>query len=1451
MKKIQPYLLTLLVTMLLFQDMAADTRNRRIQQGYVRTQSFFNKKSEPLPDVMIILDDEQLNRSTAGGYFEINLDNHEDTFRIDSVFYPKDKNIRLLSSIMMREYVFSETNPVILIMMDEKELERQIEYATEGAIASIKEKYEIKLKKILEDHALEDKKRQELIDKLGQEMAMMQEQQRKNARNFLSGADYETADSLKKAIWEAIYMGDFEKVDSLNRLRGTIEGKAMQLEGIRSKRQWELDMAKSAYEAAEKYRKEEEHILNELIDMVRTSIIVATQQVKISDIQGYYEILMKYNPEDVEIFIEAGEFAENFLCDLEAAEAYYKQAVLSAGRFDFDKTNLADSYLHIGNLYNLLGWYDEAIYYMKKALEVCDENEDKRIKYQTYLSIANWENSWGSKAEASKKYECCLEDKVKENFPNEYTLASIAKASSLMESGNIKEANAILSNIPDFNENSINITDVGTVINTKVAHMVYLLACYKAKEALEYCEKTEKLLKNVLSGDNHYTVSILVCKARILAELNDFEGCSECINKAISITRNIFGEEHPTYINLLTSSAEQLIGIGEFRLVEERLLKVIESIENQKYGTQEHTLRARLALVNLYSEMYESSKMLEQIQICEEIIANSELNNEQVSEKLNFLKYNLSGESGDLKKCLESSLRSAELAKREIGDKCNELAIAYVSVAKSYISLQDTEKCIEYLKKALELYKDLYGKTDIRTMMVEVQYLILTTENERKELDNTLAYIKKTEEALINTLGENNLALSQVYEPLIGYYSNSDDITKAREYAQKNLDIVEHTYGKGHKKTISALKSLSACYSSEMRFREAEEYINQAIEITEREFGLESEMMAMCLSARINLYISEGNAKEAYLSIEELEEILLKKAGKKSLPYAELLIFKSKTDISSEEKGKLLHEVLDIYKQHHDEGNHNFINIHLALAYNYTVRHDFNKAEEHLKLASELVRTIYGEGSISEGKVLLGYCNLYIEQDAYEKASDAIKRIKKIESRHNIANNFELALYESKIHLSMGQTDKALDAIMAANEEVRKKYGNGSIWECKFLNKLAEIYLSISEVEKATAYLKRSIEISSTELANDQNYNSAAYTGLAAIYMTYQPTTESCNEARSIFRKVKLQTIKSLGSSHGFIGELDMYLGQCDLVLYGLTHNSEYLKSARKYMESGKDIIADFYKDQVNTSLIGAHMWLANAMSYTGEVYPAINNYNKALDYSKQLYGEDNINTVNPIISLGNAYAYLGQTDKALEYYGKAIDIIEASEDKNEMMLMSVMRLKANTYELKEEYESAMSSLMECIGMLESHGEGYLQAILDCQMQLTRVCARIGDSEKVKEHILKMLDEMAQTNSMTPMQIFNMGYLCGNLLLQQVGDLDKAEECLLMAEAEIPNIEDLLDNNEYQIYYSLAKTYEFKEDRTRYKEYLKKAYKTARKCSNIQKEQLDFIKEELQNLFAK
>jgi hypothetical protein len=39
-----------------------------------------------------------------------------------------------------------------------------------------------------------------------------------------------------------------------------------------------------------------------------------------------------------------------------------------------------------------------------------------------------------------------------------------------------------------------------------------------------------------------------------------------------------------------------------------------------------------------------------------------------------------------------------------------------------------------------------------------------------------------------------------------------------------------------------------------------------------------------------------------------------------------------------------------------------------------------------------------------------------------------------------------------------------------------------------------------------------------------------------------------------------------------------------------------------------------------------------------------------------------------------------------------------------------------------------------------------------------------------------------------------------------------------MAEAEIPNIEDLLDNNEYQIYYTLAKTYEFKEDRTRYKE---------------------------------
>lgn len=1447
MKNIQSCILALLAIIFISPNTAADDKNSRVQPGYVRTQSFFNKKSDPLSEVMIRIDDKRINKSTDNGYFEINLDNHGDYFRIDSVFYPKNKNIKLLSNDMLREYVFNKTTPVLLIMMDENELDRQVDNATQMALAKEREKYERKLREIQENHELLDKEKEEQIAKLGQELAMMMEQQRKNARNFLSRSDYESADSLKKAIWEAIYMGDIEKVDSLNRLRGTIEEKESQLEDIRTKRAWELETAKSSLEAAEKYAKEEEHILNELIDMVRTSIIVATQQVKISKIQEYYKILMKYKPEAVDIIIEAGEFAENFLCDLESAETYYRRAVTTANQFDFDKTKLADCYLHLGNLYNLLGRYEEGKHYLDKALAVCNQNKKDRITYQIYLSLGDWENSWGSSAEASRMFELCLQENVKKNFTNEYTLASISKAVSLMESGNIKEANAILSTIPETNESNISIKDFSTVISTKVAHITYLLACYKAKEALEYCEETERLLKKVHSGDNHYTVSILISKARILTELNDFEGSAECLNKAISITRHIFGEEHPTYLNLLTSSAEQFIALGEYQYVEEALLKVIDSIMSLHDGTLKYTLRPRLALAHLYYETLESSKMLEQIQICEDILANSELNNELISEELNYLKYSQSGEYEDIKKCLESSLRSAEYAKREIGDKCKELAITYIQVSNAYVALEDMDRGIEYLKKGLEVYRDLYGKTDIRTMLCEMRYLIITARNEKKELANTLAYINKTEEVIINTLGENSLTLQQVYEPLIGYYSNANDITNASKYALKNLEVAENAYGKGHKMTIPALRTLSLCYSGAKNFREAEKYLNQAIDITEREYGYESELMTMCIGARIDLYINEGNAKEALLCLEDLEAIVTKKTGKKSIPYAGLLLLKSRIEISPEEREKLLHEVLDIYKQHFNERDYHFINIYIYLVQCYIAKHNFNKAEEYLNLASDIVKTVYDEGSKVEVNLLTEYCRLYIEQNRFDKASETIKKIRKIYSWDSV-NNFELALFESQIYLGMGQTEKALDAIMVGREEVRKKYGDGSIWECQFLNKIAEIYIKLSDYEKATESLKQSIEISSTKLDIGINFNSAAYIELASIYVMHNPTTESCMEAKSIYRKIQLEQIKSLGSSHGFVGQLNLYLGQCDLNLYGHTHNLEYLKSARRYMESGKNIIENFYQGQANISLFNAYMCLANIMSLTGEAKHAINNYIKALECSRKIFEEDHINTITPIISLGNIYGNIGETDKALEYFDNAIEILEASTEKNDLMLMHVKKLKANTYEIRGDYESAIKNIIECIGILENYGEESSLAAVDCQMQLARVCARIGDSELVKEYIQKMLGDITNLNRMIPMQRYNMGYTFGCLFLGQVGDPDKAEECFLMAEAELQSVKGLLKNNEYLLYYNLAKTYELKEDRGKYKAYLEKAYKCAKKCSYAQTEQIDIIKEELESL---
>ncbi|MEE1323759.1 MAG: tetratricopeptide repeat protein, partial [Bacteroidales bacterium] len=182
----------------------------------------------------------------------------------------------------------------------------------------------------------------------------------------------------------------------------------------------------------------------------------------------------------------------------------------------------------------------------------------------------------------------------------------------------------------------------------------------------------------------------------------------------------------------------------------------------------------------------------------------------------------------------EVNLRFIRLSEQTNGQN-ETTANAYNNIGLVYATLGDHDKALEYLNKALKIYKEVFGEKHTNTAKsydnIGVVYNELGYYNKALEFYNKALEIRKP------LLEENNSDTAMSYNHIgvvlynLGYYD------KAMEYHNKSLEIRKAVLGEDHPDTANSYNNIGIVYKNLGDHYKALEYLNKALEIYKEVFG--------------------------------------------------------------------------------------------------------------------------------------------------------------------------------------------------------------------------------------------------------------------------------------------------------------------------------------------------------------------------------------------------------------------------------------------------------------------------------------------------------------------------------------------------------------------------------------------------------------------------------------
>jgi len=196
-----------------------------------------------------------------------------------------------------------------------------------------------------------------------------------------------------------------------------------------------------------------------------------------------------------------------------------------------------------------------------------------------------------------------------------------------------------------------------------------------------------------------------------------------------------------------------------------------------------------------------------------------------------------------------------------------EIASNYANIGKHFRERVQYQLAIEYLSKAIDEYRNLFGNENI--IFANCLNELARSYELHGKYDEAVKLFKQALAIGRKTIGKKHLSYAVRLNNLANVYRKQDKYDEAIKLYKEALVIDEKTIGKEHPSYAIGLNNLAIVYQVQGRYDEAIELYKQALAIDGKTIGKKHPDYATDLNNLANVYEKQGKIKEALDLFEE------------------------------------------------------------------------------------------------------------------------------------------------------------------------------------------------------------------------------------------------------------------------------------------------------------------------------------------------------------------------------------------------------------------------------------------------------------------------------------------------------------------------------------------------------------------------------------------------------
>ena len=190
-------------------------------------------------------------------------------------------------------------------------------------------------------------------------------------------------------------------------------------------------------------------------------------------------------------------------------------------------------------------------------------------------------------------------------------------------------------------------------------------------------------------------------------------------------------------------------------------------------------------------------------------------------------------EEGKYFDALYNYLESLCIREKLLEKENSSIAISYNNIGHVLCCMEDYKGGLEYLFKALEIFKKIRDQLSIASSYDDIGFIYLQKRDFEKALEFSFMSLEIKEKIQENIQGKENLSIAISYNIMGSAYSKKGDYDKALQYKFKALEIREKVLGNENSLTANSYSNIGGVYGDKRDYDKELEYLFKALEIRE------------------------------------------------------------------------------------------------------------------------------------------------------------------------------------------------------------------------------------------------------------------------------------------------------------------------------------------------------------------------------------------------------------------------------------------------------------------------------------------------------------------------------------------------------------------------------------------------------------------------------------------